>query len=60
LGVREGVLTILLGRLFPSYIASAAAVLCRIVFTLAEITTFLIAVGIDRFCKNGKSTRSVK
>ncbi len=44
LAVREGVLTLLLSSLFPSYIASFTAVICRILFTLAELASFCMAL----------------
>lgn len=48
LAVREGVLTILLSGFLPAYVASAIAVLTRVIFTLAEIASFLIALLIKR------------
>ncbi|CAN2044522.1 putative Flippase-like domain-containing protein [Candidatus Magnetomoraceae bacterium gMMP-1] len=54
LAVREGTLSVLLSNLFhlfPLYIASAVAILCRILFTLAELTSFLIAIGTNKYLK---------
>jgi hypothetical protein len=51
LAVREGVLTVLLSKLLPSYVASAMAILCRLLFTLAELTSFLMALVVNKRLK---------
>jgi len=48
LGVREGTLSLALSKFIPVYLASVAAVLCRLMFTLGEFLSFLISLGIKK------------
>lgn len=49
IAVREGMLSILLSDIFPTFLASYAAILCRIVFTFAELSSFCMALLLKKF-----------